>query len=245
MTNSVKLMSWNVKGLNSPQKRKHIYHYLGKMRSDVICLQETHTKKSEIKYLKNPKLGTEFVSAGEKRKKGVVLYINKNMNAKQVFNDPKGRYIGVELEWHLGKTLIVGLYAPIENKEKFYKEITNLLIQYDYANTILMGDWNGVIDPEQDRKSEKTIKKNQGKLPRSFFEMKDLTAVMDIWRVKYGDIKDYTYYSESHKSWSRIDMFMVTSAIAPRVDKVDILPKTLSDHSPITMEVRFGNKEFN
>lgn len=59
---NLKLISWNVNGLNSAIKRKRVFHWLGKQNCNIICMQETHIKKTEIKYIINKKLGEEFIS---------------------------------------------------------------------------------------------------------------------------------------------------------------------------------------
>lgn len=42
-----KFISWNVNGLNSARKRRKVFHWLAKQSCDVVCLQETHIKKTE------------------------------------------------------------------------------------------------------------------------------------------------------------------------------------------------------
>jgi hypothetical protein len=37
----LKLLSWNVRGLNDPKKREVLKNWLWKWKVDVVCLQET------------------------------------------------------------------------------------------------------------------------------------------------------------------------------------------------------------
>ena len=37
----VKIISWNVKGVNDPEKRKVIRNFIRAQRVDLVCLQET------------------------------------------------------------------------------------------------------------------------------------------------------------------------------------------------------------
>lgn len=46
----LKIISWNVNGMNAASKRKHIFHWLFKHNANVICLQEAHIKKLDKKY---------------------------------------------------------------------------------------------------------------------------------------------------------------------------------------------------
>ena len=38
---SLRLLSWNVRGLNNPQKREVCKNILKEWRYDIVCLQET------------------------------------------------------------------------------------------------------------------------------------------------------------------------------------------------------------
>lgn len=94
---SLTIISWNVNGMNSAQKRKHIFHWLGKKNCSVVALQESHIKKSDIKYLINKRLGEEFFSLIDKKKRGTVLYVKKGLEPKKIFEDKQGRLIAVEI----------------------------------------------------------------------------------------------------------------------------------------------------
>lgn len=39
----LKIFSVNINGLNNPQKRRRTFYQLGKLKLDIICMQETHT----------------------------------------------------------------------------------------------------------------------------------------------------------------------------------------------------------
>lgn len=54
-----KLIFWNVNTVNSSQKLRTISHCL-KKQTNIICLQETHIKKQECKFVLNKQLGKGF-----------------------------------------------------------------------------------------------------------------------------------------------------------------------------------------
>lgn len=105
----VKILSWNVNGLNSPRKRKIVFHWIKKQKCDVVCLQEMQMRKKDSKLLVNNKLGDEFYSLSQKKKKkkskGVIFYVNKDLNPKVVFSDKEGRYLALEVDYEGGKHL--------------------------------------------------------------------------------------------------------------------------------------------
>lgn len=241
---NLKMISWNIRGMNSPQKRRKVFQYLKKQNADVICLQETHIKEKDIRLLENRRLGKEFISANSKKKNGVVMYINNRFNVKKLLEDTEGRYIGLEVTFPSGKYMIIGLYAPLDKKEQFYDKLNKDMCKFSYEKTIIMGDWNGVVDPEIDRKSQKKIKKTQGKLPKSFENLIEEQALHDIWRYKHQNSKDFTYFSERHKSLSRIDMMFATRLTCKDVVKMNFEPRTISDHSPIVIEIRTQQTDY-
>lgn len=74
--------------------------------------------------------------------------------------------------------------------------------------------------------------------------MEDLT-IGDAWRMKYGNCKDHTFYSNPHKSWSRIDMYLISEHLSLKIHKMEILPKVWSDHNPVKLELEIEKREFN
>lgn len=80
-----------------PTKRKMIFHYLSKTKADLVCLQERHIKLKDVKYLKNNKLGNEYLSATTKAKRGVVIYVNQRIKSRKIFSDSDGHYVAVEV----------------------------------------------------------------------------------------------------------------------------------------------------
>ena len=68
------------------------------------------------------------------------------------------------------------------------------------------------------------------------------SGLIDIWRQKFSNCKDLTYYSSRHQSYSRIDYFFTPKSEIDRVVDIKILPMTLSDHAPLLMSWDLGHK---
>lgn len=73
----------NINEANAPQKRKKIL--LGKIKA--ICPEENHNNKKDIKYLTYKTLDEEFISADIKKRNGVALSINPQLNKQFVLTD--------------------------------------------------------------------------------------------------------------------------------------------------------------
>ena len=50
---SLRLLSWNVRGLNNPQKREVCKNLLKEWRCDVVCLQETKLASSNFVFVRS------------------------------------------------------------------------------------------------------------------------------------------------------------------------------------------------
>uniref|UniRef100_A0A803SU58 Reverse transcriptase domain-containing protein n=1 Tax=Anolis carolinensis TaxID=28377 RepID=A0A803SU58_ANOCA len=231
----LKILSWNIKGMSTPEKRRKIYHFLSKQKLDIICLEEVRVKKGKNYLMQNKRLGKHFYSLADEKKRGVTIYIRDNIPAQEIFKDESGHQLAVEITWQNQKILLVGVYGPHKAKEKFYKRLEKTILDMDYEEIILLGDWNGVLNPQIDRQSGRKIKQDQGKLPIAFNTLMKTTGVVDVWRHLYGNQKGFTFYSEAHSSLSRIDMFLTSKTLIPQIKKMEILPRTLSDHNAILL----------
>lgn len=57
----------------------------------------------------------------------------------------------------------------------------------------------------------------------------------DVWRCQNTTERDYTFYSNPPKTFTRLDMFLVTRALMPQIKECKIGTITLSDHALITL----------
>ena len=71
--------------------------------------------------------------------------------------------------------------------------------------------------------------------------------MIDVWRHRKSDTKRFMWSKFDRKShmlsWSRIDMFLISSCLMNKVSKCEILPGYASDHSIITLELNLGEQK--
>lgn len=93
----VRLISWNVKGLNGPVKRAQIFNHLKYLKSDIAFLQETHLLVKDQARLKKSWVGHMFHSNLNSRTRGTAILIHKKnqFNAANIISDPEGRFVVV------------------------------------------------------------------------------------------------------------------------------------------------------
>uniref|UniRef100_A0A670HXR6 Reverse transcriptase domain-containing protein n=1 Tax=Podarcis muralis TaxID=64176 RepID=A0A670HXR6_PODMU len=171
------------------------------------------------------------------KKRGLVVYVKEKWEPTLICKDEEGRILGVQINHQGEKFNVITVYAPNTKKAEFFKKLEQMLLELESHKLILLGDLNGVPDPEMDR-SEKKRKTNQGKLPKSFKDLQENLDLIDIWRYKNPTIRQFTHFSDVHQSWGRIDQIWISRELSLRTRKCEIEPRTLSDHNPIILEIK-------
>ena len=75
---SLKLLTLNVRGLNSSRKRRQVFRWLHLQRSDIIFLQETYSLTETIKRWEAEWGGKVVASHGTTHSKGVMVLFNQS-----------------------------------------------------------------------------------------------------------------------------------------------------------------------
>ena len=240
MASSLKFLSFNVNGLNGPIKRKRILSHIKKMKVSIAFLQETHLTEVEHQKLKRDWVGKVIAAPFNSKARGVAILINKNLqiNIQKVLIDPAGRYVIINCQVFSELWTFMNIYAPNENDVKFIQE-TFLNLADAHDKVLIGGDFNFCLDPALDRSTKLLTKSKVVKLTLSL--MKDLNLI-DIWRKINPKEKDYSFYSNRHKTYSRIDFFLLSKNIQDRVENIEYKARILSDHSPLLMTIAVPDK---
>jgi hypothetical protein len=77
----LRLLSWNVRGLNNPQKRESIKYWLRSWKCDVVCLQETKLDQVDLQMVRSlwgsPFVEWEFLPASGSAGGVLMLWDNR------------------------------------------------------------------------------------------------------------------------------------------------------------------------
>lgn len=87
------------------------------------------------------------------------MFIRQELKPRKVFQVDEGRVLVVEIQTKQKKILLGKIYAPNGAKENFFVKLKQKLDKKEYDQIILLGNINGVRDPEID----KTPRKKGGK----------------------------------------------------------------------------------
>ena len=151
-------MVQNVNGISNQNKCGVIEKILLDDNTDVVLQLDTRLsvqKQEQRKRLRmwNPKFAG--LRNDGKRGRGIQLNINPASPAESVreIYDPKGNYLISEMIFCDNPLLLVGVYAPNEDKDEWWEELYEKIDALNYRDVIIVGDFNQIMDPELDCKN--------------------------------------------------------------------------------------------
>lgn len=101
---------------------------------------------------------------------------------------------------------------------------------------VLGGGFNLLMDPLLDHSSPKVYNTPKAKL--SLLRMCQSLGLIDIWRLLNPHGRDYTFFSNAHKIYSRIDFFLLSKSLIPSVIACKIGNILISDHAWVCLELK-------
>ncbi|KAM7402819.1 hypothetical protein PAMP_018030 [Pampus punctatissimus] len=232
---SVQFVSWNVKSLNHPVKRKKVLVHLNNLKTDIAFLQETHLRVADHCRLRGDWIGQTYHSNFNSKTRGVAIVINKRIPfiMSKVESDPAGRYVIVVGHLYGLPVILVNIYGPNWEDAGFFSNIFSQLPNMDSHHIILGGDMNCVLSPVLDRSSPKVV--GDSKSAQTIKAFLQTSGIADVWRFRNPTAKGYSFFSPVHKSFSRIDYFFIDKKLLPNITDCEYQPIVISDHGPLTM----------
>lgn len=236
----IRFISWNVKGLNGPIKRARVFSHLKKLKVGLAFLQETHITAADQIRLKKNWVGQSFHSSFTTKARGVSILIHKSIlfTPSKVICDPQGRFLIVPGSLFNIPIILVNAYAPNWDDSSFISKLFSLIPDLDTHRLILAGDFNTVIDPSMDRSCPKTL--TRSKMSQILSDLTHKIGCVDPWRFLYPQKKDFSFYSNVHHTYSRIDYFFIDKTFLPAVEKVEYMAIVESDHAPVILDITFS-----
>ena len=99
------------------------------------------------------------------------------------------------------------------------------------SNTIIVGDFNTPLS-KMDRSSKQNINKDILSLNNTLAEME----LMDIYRAFHPQEAKYTFLSNVHRTFSKIDHIIVHKKGLNKFKKIEIISSIFSDHKGLKLE---------
>lgn len=253
----MKIISWNINGVRAITQ-KDFFEDIATIQPDVICLQETKAQDAEVEKALSQMTDYHqyYNSAQRKGYSGVAILtktkpiaVIRDMGIEE--HDQEGRVICAEFD----AFYLVNVYVPnsgqklvrLDYRKQWDADFLNYLQSLKQTKpVILTGDLN-VAHQAIDLKNDKAnYNKTAGYTQVEIDGMDRLLAAgfVDSFRHFYPEKEAYTYWSyrfkarERNTGW-RIDYFLVSESLLPKVENVAILNEYMgSDHCPIQLEIK-------
>ena len=236
----MRIISLNTNGIRSASK-KGLFDWLGKQKTDFLCIQETKCQRGDLDE-------TFFPKGWHVRLSDAIL---DKLGAKEF--DDEGRYV----EMRFGKLSVVSLYLPSgssgperqASKDRFLKFFLPVLKKWQASGRdyVVCGDWN-IAHQNIDLKNWKSNQKNSGFLPHERAWLDELFAAgwVDGYRSLHPKTEGeaYTWWSQRGAAYAknvgwRIDYQMLTPGLKGKVKAAVVQREArLSDHAPLVMDYR-------
>ncbi len=254
----MKLVSWNVNGIRSAEK-KGFLKWFESERADWVCLNEIKATPDQLSvFTREPKGYTSFWAPAKKPGySGVAIYAKREPQEVHIgmgvpeFDD-EGRVLQLEYP----EFTLISAYFPNSQREaarlpyklRFCDAMEKLCqkIRAKGKNVVLCGDFN-IAHKEIDLKNPKSNQKNAGFLPEERAWMDRFVGKLgyiDTFRKFNDQPGHYTWWSyrpgvrEKNVGW-RIDYFATNPEFADRLSGAEHQAHVMgSDHCPVVLKLR-------
>lgn len=213
-----------------------ILRHLKRLKTDIALLQETHLSTSDFHRMKKLWVGTVLGSDSNKHKAGVLILIHKNLPCEVLSTkaDTQGRLISAHIKLGTKDMIISNIYAPNNPTKQFYSELSSWLLSNPTLPHIAGGDFNSTAHPIDDRStSKRTFHHSDLDSQTLLASTMESLHLRDIWRLRHPADRDFTFYSNPHNVFTRIDYLFCSDDLLPLISDADIHDIAISDHAPI------------
>ena len=132
-----------------------------------------------------------------------------------------------------GEDITINIYAPNIGAPRYLPQIlTDIKGEID-GNTITVGDFNTPLT-SMDRSSRQKINKAT-EILKDTTEKLDL---IDIFRTLHPKKSEYTFFSSTHGTFSRIDHILGHKVNLKKFKSTEIISSIFSDHKGMKLEIK-------
>ena len=253
----MRMISWNVNGLRAIMK-KNFREALTQMDADAVCLQETKAQGHQVEEALQGLDGYHIYSNSAQRpgysgtailSRRQPLKVEYDMAIEE--HDKEGRVIAAEFEdW-----ILVTVYTPNSGSElkrlgyrqHWDRDFLAYLKKLEKRKPVVVcGDFNVAHQAIDLARPKANYNRNAGYMQEEIdgFDSFVAAGLVDSFRYRHPDVVKYSWWSfragarARNVGW-RIDYFLVSSALAPRIREADILCEVMgSDHCPVLLELQ-------
>lgn len=151
-----------------------------------------------------------------------------------------GRMVSATASWGGHTMQFVSAYCPNDpaGRAAFLSTTVAAAWQRRPQGTVMMGDWNFVPAPQQDRRSQSARRGDTHGDASSLAALRAAApGAVDLWRLKHPGRRQFTFFSEANGHAARHDRAYGSVALAPYVLGCRCVPAAFSDHDMVLTDL--------
>uniref|UniRef100_A0A8D0MV91 exodeoxyribonuclease III n=1 Tax=Sus scrofa TaxID=9823 RepID=A0A8D0MV91_PIG len=239
INNHLSIITLNVNGLNAPIKRHRVAEWIKRQKPSICCLQETDLRTKDTYRLKVKWWEKYFMTIGMTGKQELQYSYQKKIDfkTKDIKKDKEGHYLMIKGYIQEEDITIINIYAPNTGTPRYIQQIlTDIKGEID-GNTIIVGDFNTPLTSMDRSSRQKTNKARE--ILKETIEKSDL---FDTFRTLHAKKSEYTFFSNAHQTFSRIDHILGHKANLNKFRSIEIISSIFSDHNAMKLEINHGKR---
>ena len=217
----IRIMSYNVQGLQSTEKRIDVFEYIKSKNYDIYCLQDTHfTVENEKQIIDQWGNSNSIFSHLKSNARGVAILFSKRLDYKihRKIIDDSGNFIIVDMNIHNQRLTLINLYGPNTDNPNFFQKISTYIDDIGNTEIIICGDYNCVINPELDYYNYKGI--NNAKARDEVLKLINEKYLIDSFRENFPTTKKFTWKKKNPCKQARLYYFVISENLLQFVKKI-------------------------
>jgi exonuclease III len=235
----MKIITWNIRGLNGRSKQKILRDCIKAENPDILMLQETKCAGAEAETIfQRIWRGCDFVLTDSTGASGglAILWNPCNTTLSRSFSTIGTIMAHFEVTGLNQEGTITNVYGPQsqQEKDKLLEQLVLIKTLLTTPNWILGGDFNMILSLEEKTGKRKRLEQDSGK----FKTLIDHLKLVDI-ENNNGTFTWSNRRSGNQHVACRLDRFLVAEELIEKFPCMEslILPKAGSDHWPIAFNL--------
>lgn len=222
----IKIITLNIYGIKDRSKQQFLNNFLTQYKPGILALQETNINNFSALHLDYQAIINNSV---ENKRSGTIIIYKREIELIKTEREESGRITRDNFK----NFNIVNIYAPTQNetavnRHLFFLHILPKFLKANDENTIILGDFNCIIDAK-DREGTKK------KINHQLKNLIDRLKYIDAYRTLNEEKHSYTFISPNGKS--RIDRIYIQSKHKHEIKNCTNITFALSDHIPVMLEL--------
>jgi len=181
-----------------------------------------------------------FHANGDQKKARVAILISDKIDfeIKAVKRDKEGHYIMIKRSIQEEDITIINIYAHNIGAPQYVRQMLRSMKGEINSNIIIVGDFNTPLTP-MDRSTKQKISKET----QTLNYMMDQLDLVDIYRTFHHKTMNFTFFSNAHGTFSRIDHILGHRSSLGKFKNIEIISSIFSDHNVVRLDVNYRDKK--